>query len=588
MSQYQNSPTGVLDDNKGSVDVARHWHDLSKTVYTSIPFGMAVPTFCRILIGNTKFKLNTHTAIQTNPAVSPNLAGVNFKNAFFFAPLRLYVEGLFLNNFGEFDSVGDIQFPRFGFAATPDTAILRGSLLERLGYPPMTELGVVLSPELDYYDSINRAGDMASVFDNFNAIRPIAYYGIIMHYFVDAYEKRLPFVHSSHYLESNGIDTISVQNSDTLYDVGVDEMNTLLKSFRISSAAMLSLTSLDGVDETMLPSLLSDVTGEYDSNSVGSDEEEIGEARRRYAVLSSLTSLEGLCPVTHLPDLYNVWYDTDEVNKLVIQTQGTIQSIRLASAEFALGSSLLVRGKRYTDYNNVVTGATLNLSDYPIFVGSDEFDISFQDSVSTVSTDRAPQGTPVSRGFGHSFDTNEMNFETKEPGVLMCITTAIPRVAFSNAVDHELCYTGFDEIPNRFYDGVGFQSLRFGDMMFTNSHLDEQEVGSQAFFMQQMTTADTVSGLLATPAYKSYSFVRQFGLRNVLLDPDAADPEKVVEVVGSKYVLPRAYDYIFPAYAPITVRGESNIPYQDNLFAKIRFDLRALQPLTNQVINTSM
>lgn len=589
MSQYQNSPTGVLGDSKGSVDVARHWHDLSSTTYTSIPFGFGVPTFCRLLLGNTKFKLNTHTALQTNALVSPNFGSVNLKNAFFFAPLRLYVEGLFLNNFGEFDAVGNIIFPKFlDDANESEGAIFRGSLLDRLNFPAMTAEGMVFDPSVDFTSDFFARGKMPDVFADFNALRPIAYYSIIMHYFVDAYEKRLPFVHTSvdldYSVDDSGVQ-VSLTHQDEIYDVQVDDLNTLLKQFRISSQAGLSLAN-NFIDSGM-PVLVSQLSGQYTGFYDG-DDSSAPEQRAVYNTLSSIVTLEGLSPVTYHPDLYNVWYDTDEVNKLVIQTSSNIQSIRLASAEYALGATLLVRGKRYTDYNNVITGAKLNLSDYPIFVGSDEFEVSFQDSVSTVSTEKAPQGTPVSRGFGHSFDTNEMNFETLEPGIFMCITTAIPRTALSNSVPKDLRYVAFEDIPNRFYDGVGFQSLSFGDMHFTNTHLDNIEIGSQAFFMEQMTAADVVNGLLATPQYRSYSFIRGFGLNHELLDPDRADPANVVEVAGSKYVYPRAYDYPFPAYAPIDVRGTAPMPYQDNIFVRIKFDLRCLQPLTNQVINTSM
>lgn len=580
MSGYKNSPTGVLDDNRGEVSVRRNWHSLESKRYTSLPFGKVVPIYNKILQGNTIVKMDPHYAIQTNPAVSPVFSSVSISTTTVFCPVRLYVYGLYGNNYQELDDISDIILPYFNPDSTDiyNRGIFIGSLMSRLRYPMLWERQDSSSSDTRPVMSngknfLNDGNSFTPIYEEtFNCLAVLAYYDACRYFYADAYDKNLPFESStiSVGFASDGTQEITVGRNLFYYDY--DRLVEQIYDFKFGRTSALSLCALSfnqvGDVAYFIPqcSELS-VGSQFNPDAFKADTFQVH---------------DGLFPCTFKPDYYNCFYDSDEVDKLVVSTSANIQSVRLAQADFNLKASVLVRGRRYKDYNEVLTGADLSINDSPIFCGSDYIDVAFQDIVSTAKTEGAPIGTPVSRGYGKRFDTPRVEFTTQEAGVLLVLASAVPEVAFNNEVDRQHSYRFFSDIPNRFYDGVGFEDLSAFNLNFTNSSIDNLSVGSVPFYMELMTGYDIVDGLLATQGYKSYTFTRQFDL---LLEDATA--EELLDRQYGKYFNTGDYEYIFPAYAPINADGYSATPQLDNIFLYCDFNIRVYQPLTNQVIATN-
>lgn len=234
----------------------------------------------------------------------------------------------------------------------------------------------------------------------------------------------------------------------------------------------------------------------------------------------------------------------------------------MAQADYNLKASILVRGKQYDKYNEVMNGGNVSINDSPIFCGSDYVRIQFQDIVSTAQTENQPLGTPTSRGYGAEFDTPRIDFVTQEPGILLTLCSVVPRISHNNAVKPEHRYKNFGDIPNRFYDGVGFQDLRAGDMNYTGvPDLDNLSVGSQAYYMEAMVDYDVVDGLLATSGYKSYTLHRQYDLGsnlpvgNALRQEILDNPAILLDLEYGKYMRGSDYEYIFLPTLPCPLRA---------------------------------
>lgn len=576
MAGYKNSPTGVLKDDRGDVQVNRHWHDLSHGRITSLPFGKVVPIYNKFVQGNTKVKMDNTYAVQTNATLSPVFSKVDITATVVYCPIRLYVYGLYGNNYQEIDEIGDISLPHLDDPY--DSAQINhicgvGSILHRLRYPGFYEVDGYIFPLFEDSKSSILSHEVTNPHNSLNAVSILAYYDACRYFYADAYDKNIPFEAS---VVTAGIqDDIQVQTLTRIeYMVDYDKLVESIYAFRFGREDILIPGVITPDDTLDFPSFPVVFCSRLSTGTKFAPMQLVGNAMQMH---------DGLFPCTFKPDFFNAWYDSDETEKLVITSTGTIQSIRLAQADFNLKASILVRGKRYNDYNNVLNGGDLSMNDHPIFCGSDYLELGFQDIVSTATTENKPLGTPVARGFGRNFKTPTIEFTTHEPGVLLVLASCVPDVAHRNEtlVDHT--YLEFKDIPNRFYDGVGFQDLRAGLANFTGTAIDDFAVGSQAFYMEAMVGYDIVDGLLATAGYDSYAFTRRYGLNELEQD----DPEIIIDLCYGKYFRTGDYEYIFPAYAPINADGLASAPQLDNIFLYADIDVRFYQPLTNQVITTN-
>lgn len=632
----KNSPTGVLNDGN-QPRVARNWHDRSQDNVLSIATGFEVPTLCEWLQGNSTVKLDINCAIQTQPTLSPVFADVYVNNLIVFCPLRLYVPGLYGNNYLEADVIENISFPQISslfsgaFSEDPENqhVILQGSLLAHLRYPRAFSTGLPVDNrlwitnsgqleietaegEFSYYDSYTPVD-----FSQYNALGVLAYFDACLHYVVDPYDKSIPFERTEftiEYLSDSNLATpeysLDVQRFRTAYDY--DDLLSLVyeaKGLKTGTNYLDNGLQIDGLPQsaTTLPLLssyvsvpieLAEAISEEGSSFRldawnGSSSEKLG-----FQTIGSYVSHEGLFPVTFAPDYFTTFYDDDQVNKLyqISFSDGSYMGLRLAQADYNRTVNAIIRGQKFDDWDEATYGVNLKLSDHPIKLGSDSFRIAFKDIVNQNSgAERSgnpvPLGTAVARGYAAQGLKKEFHFTTLEPGILFVLTSAVPAVQYSADVPIHNRYLKMGDLPNRYYDGATFQNTRFGEMIHTGSSyipLDDYSIGSVPIFYENMISHDRVSGLLATEAFGSYTFTRDFGPRGfldgiTLNDDDDITPAAVLDLARSKYVNGANYDYQFAASSPI-FNALGDTAASENYFLYMHFQLRVLEPLTNQVI----
>lgn len=633
----KNSPTGVLNDGN-QPRVARNWHDRSHDNVLSIATGFEVPTLCEWLQGNSTVKLDINCALQTQPTLSPVFADVYVNNLVVFCPLRLYVPGLYGNNYLEADVIENISFPTLysEYSSPVDSfptkahAILQGSLLAHLRYPRVFSFGLPVDErlwitnravtEVEYSEgSFSYPRSYKPVnFREYNALPVLAYFDACLHYVVDPYDKSIPFEMTEFVVGYNSDSdpsipdfSLDVQRFRIAYDY--DDLLNLVyeaKGIKTGTSYLDNGLQIDGDPQSasVLPVLSSflDLPVELMDSSVetgfyfklndwnNSPSEKLG-----FQTIGSYVSHEGLFPVTFAPDYFTTFYDDDQVNKLyqISFSDGSYMGLRLAQADYNRTVNAIIRGQKYDDWDEATYGVNLKLSDHPIRLGSDSFRVSFKDIVNQNSGaerfgNPVPLGTAVARGYAAQGLKEEYHFTTLEPGILFVLTSAVPAVQYSADVPIHNRYLKMGDLPNRYYDGATFQNTRFGEMIHTGSSyisLDDYSIGSVPIFYEDMISHDRVSGLLATEAFGSYTFTRDFGPRGfldgvTLNDDDDITPAAVLDFARSKYVNGANYDYQFAASSPI-FNALGDTAASENYFLYMHFQLRVLEPLTNQVIS---
>lgn len=622
MANYKNSPTSELREDK-TPRVSRNWHDRSHRNSTSLPVGRVVPILCEFLQGNSTVKLDINSAVQTNPTSSPVFGTMSVDIKSIFCALRHYVVGLYGNNLLENDFVEEIEFPLLDVSSYDGSVPCNGlgGLLAHLRYPrvsgavfinadgldrmafvPLRKSARILGDNLwtNYEDPATGNVSISTPYTNdnplngMNAVPILAYIDACLHYCVDPFDRVIPFEVTT-LTESAG--TLEVERS--LVGVEYDSLMNLIyesKGFSVPvrnifngalNPVHLSLgvnnSAGDEVDFSLMPSYF------YD--------DEIGTQAAALNSIAQMTFNDGLFPTTFKPDLFTSWYDDEQVNKLTAVSfdNGNYTGLRLAQAEYNRLANNLIKGQTFEDYVDTTYGYNLKMCDHPILVGTDTYHIRFQDIVNTAArmgtgTQEVPLGTAVARGYASSSLDKTIHFTSQEPGYLLCLASLVPSVSYTEDVPAHLRFTKLGDTPNRFFDAVGFRNLKIGEAYFTSTELDEYSIGSQPFYYYNMLSYDRVSGLLATEGFNSYSFIRDFDVSAFGFDfrEDSFDNESYfIDAFRSKYINGTQFDYAFPANAPVSVGEQytaiANATAQNYYFV-FHFDLRVLEPLSNQVI----
>lgn len=642
MANYKNSPTSELREDK-TPRVSRNWHDRSHRNSTSLPVGRVVPIMCEFLQGNSTVKLDINSAVQTNPTSSPVFGTMSVDIKSVFCALRHYVVGLYGNNLLENDFVEEIAFPLTNYSRTSfagngmfySNFIGHGSLLAHLRYPrvvtangvrdineePVFDVAFPLNKKARVVDLLapTETGNFASWYTpeqalvGLNAVPILAYIDACLHYCVDPFDRVIPLEQTRLlFQESPTGPTLVVDR--TIVGVEYDDLMNFIyesKGFSVPNPLLedgltinkLKFESLgdfnsrDDEDGVLVWDGFSLVPRYVSSLYPGLDGTRNADFFECIDAAAQMTFNDGLFPTTFKPDLFTSWYDDGQVNKLMsVQfDNGSYAGLRLAQAEFNRLANNLIKGQTYEDYVDTTYGYNLKMCDHPILVGADSYNIRFQDIVNTAArmgegVQTVPLGTAVARGYAANRLNKTIHFTSQEPGYLLVLASLVPSVSYTEDVPAHLRFTRLGDTPNRFYDAAGFRNLKLDEAFFTSSiELGYRSIGSQPFYYYNMLSYDRVSGLLATEGFRSYSFIRDFDIKSVAAAFDYADGLDVFfsDAIRSKYVNGTEFDYAFPANAPVSVGEQyeaiANATAQ-NYYFLFDFDLRVLEPLSNQVI----
>lgn len=604
-----NSPASVV--GQYFANSKREWHNLSHTLLASYASGFITPALCLPLTGNSSVVLNMEHALQTNPTVTPVFDSQRVNVRAFFYPQRLCTRGLYGNNYMELDEIESLEIPKLAqtinvSAVNPLTeVILPGSLLNRLGIPAMY-LGLdfvplnrrrLIMPESRYGQVKTTEAlypsDAATQGFSWNMSPVVGYYDICLHYLANPYDPEIPMASYSGQVVAGG-GSVDTQFNDiyNLYDC----RKWLLDMKGVAS----------GVGSSTVPTQVSLLSKQSNINRqyiTGGIKGPLGPltltlsngGNGSVTYLDVIDSVErksyqqGLFPSLYMDDDLTTYFDSDEIDKLMsVQldsnltagnalTNVTVESVRLGKSIWNRMFRGILRGKKFDDWVQVQTGAKLKMSDHPIFVGADYFNVTFNDVLNnTAGTSEIPLGASASRGNKGSGNRRSISFTAQEPGYLFVLIDLVPYVSYSGNLPSWLDWKTFADFPLPAYAGRAFKDLKVSDVVFTDRNVTNNSViGKQPLYYNFMTSHDRLGGIFETDLLDTYTFKRTF---NFNWNGDLSDYESIdAQIIGSTYMQKGMYDYAFPDW------GQNG---GENFFIKTQFDLKVLQPIPRDVLKT--
>lgn len=589
----------------------RSWFALKHTHLSSYQPGYEHPDLVVPITGNTTVKLNMSRYLQSAPTITPLFDSMRVNFRVFFAPQRLYTRGLYGNNFEEIDNIEEIQLPTLPppSAVIPSnvTAIMPGSLLNRLGYPACILFGNTIQPIVrnHYADSDDLSWDFAdaalgdvgfNLRGSWNLTPIVAYFDIWNHYIRNPYVEDVPITDQQLYRigqEHSDEPSVVYKPAQSLVNavLGVRGVVTSQVGDVSHPAWYITWQSPDSDDFNnrwyfgggVVP-LVDDIEPNADGTTT------LGEV---VDYLKGRVSSTGMLPTNFGEHYQTMFYDEDEINSLnsiVIETDEngnpTVEGLRLGKSVWNKTLRTILRGRKYTDWIDVQFGSKLKISDHPIFVGSDSMLISFQDVINQSAQGSVPLGKASGAGArgGKGADGDRtIVFTAQEPGYLMVLVDFVPEVSYTNVVPRWVEYETMSSFPMPAYSGRTFQDLKVSDLCFvasgSNPDINDMVIGKQPLYFDYMSSYNRSSALFAdagdqdtgTSSFRSYTFQRLFDLYSL----------SESGVVGgaylrSTYILPTTFDYNF---ADVGQNG------RQNFWMKTEYNLRLYQPLEKQVVS---
>lgn len=566
----------------------RSWFALKHTHLSSYQPGLVHPDLVQPITGNTTVKLNMSRYIQSAPTVTPvfDTMRVNFR--VFFYPQRLCVRGLYGNNFEEVDDIESIEIPQLSLIGNSNWdenmfgLVLRGSLLNRLGYPACASNNNGIIPlRRGAYDVMILESaptpTLASLMDDsdlptsFNASPLIAYYDIWNHYIRNPYVNFIPTLLNRRFrVQFDGTWTpiVNYVSDDIITNavLGVRGVTSVAGTANILAPEDYYRTDDGNPDQVFFG-------GQIPLFDWMTDEITFGD---NFFRLDSVLSSTGLLPSNFGEHYQTMYYDDEEIEKVLdIDLGSTVESLRLGKSVWNRALRTILRGRKFTDWIDVQFGSKLKMNDHPIFVGSDSMVVSFQDVLNQSSQGDTPLGKAAGAGIrggkGHHTDRT-ITFTAQEPGYLMVLVDFVPEVSYSDALPRWAEYETMSSFPMPAYSGRTFQDLKLSDSSLLYSYGDEYNervIGKQPLYFDYMSSYNRTSGLFATKPFDGYTFRRVFDLETLEYVSD------IENYVGSTYILPTMFD---TAFADVGVNGRQNI------WMKTEYNLRLFQPLEKQVV----
>lgn len=588
----------------------RSWFALKHTHLSSYQPGYEHPDLVLPITGNTTVKLNMSRYLQSAPTVTPLFDSMRVNFRVFFAPQRLYTRGLYGNNFEEVDNIEEIELPilppQDSGATLNVSAIMPGSLLNRLGYPSCLLFGSTIQPLVPnhYADPDDMAYTIQDAEDGnvpfnvrgkWNLTPIVAYFDIWNHYIRNPYVEYVPVTDQQVYILGQSPFTdvsVSYQPAQVLVNSVLGVRGVVSSQFSFverPSYYILRQNGDDGIFDNdwsfggIVP-LVDRVFYNDDTSTTLYD---------FVNLLKGRVTSTGMLPTNFGEHYQTMFYDEEEINNLnsiVIETDDdgnpTVEGLRLGKSIWNKTLRTILRGRKYTDWVDVQFGSKLKMSDHPIFVGSDSMIVSFQDILNQSSQGDVPLGKAAGAGArgGKNADSDRtIVFTAQEPGYLMVLVDFVPEVSYTNVVPRWLEYETMSSFPMPAYSGRTFQDLKVSDLCFvadgSKPDVNDMVIGKQPLYFDFMSSYNRSSALFSdagdsvsgASSFRSYTFQRLFDLYDL---SEGGAP--LVDYMRSTYILPTTFDYNF---ADVGQNG------RQNFWMKTEYNIRLFQPLEKQVVS---
>jgi len=436
--------------------------DLSREVKQTGNMGYLYPAFIQDVIPGDSFRVNTQQMIRFSPLLAPMMHNVDFKMDYFFVPYRLVFDEWKDFITGGEDGNDLPSFPRLEVNSTTKNKLVKGSLADYLGVPP-------LESSMSGTQDGGAWTNVATTTPEFQYISllPFRAYQLIYHeYFRDQNVGTEYIQHTNSGILQSGFhvnDQLDLRRSNWEKDYFTSSLPFLQRGTEVELP--LGTVSVDKVvDANTGYGQYGDLQGSIGNYGYG-----IGDLEVTYGAQTTDVKLQG------------------EVESV------TINELRKASALQQWLELMARAGSRYREQIFAIFGE--RIPDYtvqvPQYLGGGRTPIMISEVLSTYasegSTDR-PQGDMT----GHALGLGEgIGFQQSfnEHGIILGLARVIPKTSYVQGLSR--FWQKFDKFDHYF-------------PQFAN--LGEQEVYTKELFIQgNKTSDDTIFGYQQRYAEYKYS-----------------------------------------------------------------------------------
>ncbi len=514
----------LFKDINVSNKVSRNGFDLSFDNTFSSKCGELLPIMHRDLMFGDKVKIRVNTFTRTRPVQTAAFTTINEYFDFFFVPYRVlgkqipHILAQDKDNpttalSSQSNNVIGTRVPHvslrnlrtdmvpsrlgqkvneFGFYRS----VLTGKLLNYLGYCYQPE-------KLTRYVSGIPGGELSgdiSINAQVSLLPLAAYQKIYYDYYRNTqWEDNVPYNYNFDYLVSTGVFSVPPEasaywNDSTIFDLRYANYPKDL-FFGLLPDSQYGDTSVVDVDIEGRDILLNSEVKDSDGNviSVGNKIDQVSGGQ--YAIQNDVnTSLTEGSPLSvnirgALSDL-SAKFDILEFRKARF-----VQKYR----------EIIGTGKKnYKSIVQKVFNVDLpdTLTDECTFLGGHSNVIKISEVENTNLADGAEA---IQKGKGlSSSDSDFIEFEAKEPGIIMCIYHAVPQINFAlNAFHFDVVKTSVDDFANPIFDKLGLQEFPayFLDNSSKNNISQTPFIGWTTRYFDYKTSVDVVNGLFRESEY---------------------------------------------------------------------------------------
>lgn len=492
--------------------------DLSRRLNMTMAPGPGYITLCDEVLPGDSWAIRQVQDIRTYPLLAPLFNSFTIQNAYFFVPSRLYCQQMDINQRKFFK--GECPFPTFEapYVSTPGgsraLSVKKSSLLELLGLP--ANFLYVRRNESDTTTPL------------LNAVPLLGYYDIFRNYYANSQENEF-------------------------YLISASQPGGSPEAPRDTMLARFDLDSLDDFFYEMIKAPGQDFTTVWTQQVVDSD----GDAATSPLLFSRTTPLGGLWLRTHKSDMFTAWLNQATYNDMVNSSRINVENGSITVNQIRFGSSLMryyekgiLSNGRYDDWVEVQYGVKCdqNLC-IPELLGVISSSIVFDEVIATADTGQGTNGSVGDlggKGYGQTVG-KPIRFSASEHGYIMCITSIIPNVMYSQGVSPYLFRTDLEQVYAPDFDRIGFQPLPLEYLYSVTPPIGLYSpewkslgIGYQAAYQELMTATDRSIGDLGVGGDLEYwNIVRDFAAD---FDPEG---QSTVIPNTTSYINPDQYSYAF-------------------------------------------
>lgn len=463
----------------------RNGYDLGNRVNFTAKAGELLPIWHRTMMYGDVARVKTRSFTRTSPVVSPAQTEIREYFDWFFVPYRLLWKDspqVHTNNLenpvsatsGISNRPIGTQLPQFDFNAyrvgtgylnklgqyKNDFGYNRGALsaklMNHLGYGYFTVDNIKNTIEGDYATSKWQV-------ERYMSLYPLLAYQCIYYNFFrnTLWEENVPYNYNVDYLSTSPIWSVSPSDSSATQFWANPTLFDLRYSNWPKDLFFGVMPSPQYGDEAVVDVGISDIT----AFSTSRLPVEADNGQQLSVTSNGVGLVTGATPPTG-----PVWADPSGAQFELDSARSTLGILTLRKAQF-LQKYKEIRGSGNQTYSNIISkiyGINVNDPYQPVYLGGRSSSINISEIDNTNLGSEEDSAIQRGKGIGSS-ESDVIEFQAQEAGILMCIYHAQPVVDYALTNLHfDVTKTEFDDLANPIFDQLGFQELPFKYLSIVN------------------------------------------------------------------------------------------------------------------------